>query len=93
MKRTKKAIVSLSLLTPIIATVSCGSSETGLSQKEQERIKEFNDINENANKKSSSVFLDELLNNETEKQWLEDVEIQEDTKNMKGMVSGWDDAM
>ena len=93
MRRTKKAIVSLSLLTPIIATVSCGSSETGLSKKEQERIKEFNDINGNANKKSSSVFLDELLNNETEQQWLGDVEIQKDTKNIKGAVSGWDNAI
>ena len=93
MKRTKKAIVSLSLLTPIIATVSCGSSEAGLSKKEQERIKEFNEINENANKATSSVFMDESLNKKTEQQWLEDFEPQKDAENIKSRVSGWDDAI
>lgn len=89
MRRIKKAIVSLSLLTPIIATVSCGASESrALSKEELENIKQSKEINENANITTSSDFLDDDINKRTEEDWM----FTQEEDQAAGKIYDWDSA-
>ena len=89
MRRLKKAIVSLSLLSPIIATVSCGGTENkGPSKTELENIRQIKEINENANITTTSDFLEEEINKKTEEDWMFTQEVDQ----VSGRIYDWDSA-
>ena len=87
MKKIRKAIVSLSLLTPVMVVVSCGGKQ-GPSKEELANIKDIKEINENANATTSSDFMDDIINSKTEEKWMFDSE-EPDTK---GEFLNWNSA-